>query len=586
MTEVTRPPRENTLVVTLYESLPDVLARVRNEAGNAVRLEIPPGSPLFLTAVEYRALREVSRDRRIDLSIVSEDPLRRQLAAVFAIPVDGDERPASSRTELPVDRQRDAGSTRPNRTAPGAPPPVPNHERMGQSRTALPPLPGQPTSRTEPETPAEPAERRRWPGRGAKAPKTITNPTTTTVPVTAKDDDVIVTTSSGSRWRQLGVRTIATIAGLLILAGLVIFAVGFFLLSSATVTLRPESQPVSTELTYAILPPEAEPPEGVALTVPAEQMSLEFTTEASQSATGTRQEPGDAARGRVRLSNPNTEDVTVEAGSTLTSIGGLEFAVDQDVTVPAGDPGLGRYGGAEAAVSAAEGGTAGNIETGELSGRLDSGVYYSNRDAPLAGGTDQEIQVADAADIQALRAEAEQSLRDKIENDVAGEVPEGVEIVPESITDEDFTYTFSHQAGEDADTVSVAATAPVTLLTFRPDDAEDLVEEELRRQLSGATPDGFSFDPDSLTTTDATPVDEESSVARYQIEGSGEALAVIPDEVQTQLQEELAGDSAEAAADKISEVANVADFDIDYSPVWLPDRMPLSDGRITVEVER
>lgn len=594
MTDAPRRSGDSTLVVTLYESLPDVLARVRNEAGHAVRLEIPPGSPLFLTAVEYRALREVSRDRQIDLRIASEDPLRRQLAAVFAIPVDGEDGPAPSPAAPSGERQRDAILSRPARTAPGAPAPVPTHERLGQKRSPLPPLPGASSDgdRAAPAPEPRPEQtQRRWRRKEAALPaaepkRVVATAAPVVVAGPDPDKDVVVTPSFGDRVRRLGPRTIATIVGLVLLAGLVVFAVGFFLLSSATVTLRPESRPVDTELTYAILPPDQDAPDGAAVTVPAEQMSLEFSTEASEPATGTRQEPGDPARGRVRLSNPNTEEVTIEAGATLTSIDGLEYTVDQDATVPAGDPGLGRYGGGEAAVTAAEGGTAGNIETGELSGRLDSGVYYSNRDAPLAGGTDQDIQVADAADIQALRTEAEQVLREKIDNEVASEVPAGVEIVPESITDQDFTYTFSHQAGDDAETVSVSATAPVTLLTYRPDEAQRLVAQELQRQLTEATPDGFSFDPDSLTTGDPTPTGESGSVALYQVTGSGEVLAVIPEEVQRQLQDDLAGDSAETAAAKIAEVANVAGFDVDYDPAWLPDRMPLSQSRITVEVDQ
>ncbi len=583
MTGSPRPPHESTLAVTLYESLPDVLARVRNEAGHAVLLEIPPGSPLFLTAVEYRALREVSRDHRIDLSIASEDPLRRQLAAVFSIPVAGEEQGPPTSPVPP----RDMTGARPARTRPGAPAPVPTTERLGQTGSALPPLPGQPTGPVRENEPAKQPRRRRWPGKEKLAqPSRLA----TAIPVAAAsredDDDIVVTPTFGSRIRRLGIRTIATIVGLLLLAGLTVFAVGFFLLSSATVTLRPEEQPVTTTLTYAIVSPDGEAPDDAALTVPAEQMSLEFTAEASKPATGTRQEPGDPARGRVRLSNPNTEDVTLAAGATLTSIDGLKYTVDQEVTVPAGDPGLGRYGGGEAAVTAAEGGTAGNIDTGELSGRLDSDVYYSNRDAPLAGGTDQDIQVADAADIQALRTEAGQSLRDQIESDVASNVPAGVEIVPNSINDADFTYTFSHQAGDDAETVSVEATAPVTLLTYKPAEAQQLINDELRQQLTAATPDGFTFDPSSLTATDPTPNGNQGTVALYQVEGSGQVLAVIPEAVQNQLEQELIGDSPGEAATKVAAVANVASFDVDYAPVWLPDRMPVTGGRITVEVEQ
>jgi hypothetical protein len=590
MTEVTRPPRKSTLGVTLYDGLEDVLKRLRDHAGQPVRLDIPPGSPLFLTAHEFSALLEVSHTRGIDLTIVSDDPLRQRLASVLKIPVEGMQATVIP-TPQPAEASRKSAFARPRRTAPGAPGPVPTNERLGHTRSALPPLPSE-ERESEPSVGAtKPARRRRWLGKeaggdpAAQQTRTVVSGTTAAAAPESEHRDIVVSSSLGARLSRLGARTISTLVGLLILAGLFTFAISFFLLSSATVTLVPEVQPLSTEMTYAIVAPDTHVPEDVAVSIPAEPMTLEFTTEASRPASGSRQVPGEPARGRVRLSNPNTDEVLVEAGTELESNNGRIYTVDQDVTVPAGDPGLGRYGGGEAAVTAEEGGTAGNLETGELSGQLDSGVYYSNRTAPLTGGTDEEIQVADPTDIQQLRDEAEDALLEMIENEVAGRVLEGVEIVPGSITDEDFRYEFSHQAGDDAKTVSVKATAPVTLLTFRPDEAQRLLSEEFNEQLTNMAPEGFAFDSDSLVIGDATPVENEQNIALFRVTGSGDATAVIPEDMLARLREELAGDSAESAADTLSELSNVSDYAVDYSPAWLPNRMPPSEDRISIEVE-
>lgn len=590
MTEVTRQPRQSTLGVTLYDGLEDVLKRLRDHAGQPVRLDIPPGSPLFLTAHEFSALLDVSRTRGIDLTIVSDDPLRQRLASVLKIPVEGMQA-AESPAPQPVEASRNSAFTRPTRTAPGAPGPVPTHERLGHTRSALPPLPAEDRESGPPGGVTKVAKRRRWPGKeadgdpAAQQSRALVPGATAAAAPESEHRDIVVSPSLGARFSRLGARTIATLVGLLILAGLFTFAISFFLLSSATVTLVPEVQPLSAEMTYTIVAPNTDVPEDVAVSIPAEPMTLEFTTEASRPASGSRLVPGEPARGRVRLSNPNTDEVLVEAGTELESNNGRIYTVDQDVTVPAGDPGLGRYGGGEAAVTAEEGGTAGNLETGELSGQLDSGVYYSNRTAPLTGGTDEEIQVADPADIQQLRDEAEDTLLEMIENEVADRVPEEVEIVPGSITDEDFRYEFSHQAGDDAETVSVKATAPVTLLTYRPDEAQRLLSEEFNEQLSNTAPEGFAFDSDSLVIGDAAPVENDQNIALFRVTGSGDAIAVIPEDVLARLREELAGDSGESAADTLGELANVSDYAVDYSPVWLPNRMPPSEERISIEIE-
>ena len=68
------------IAVGISDSIADVLGRFPGYPGHEVRLAIPPGSALFLTASEFRALKEASDQAGIVTTVETEDPLRRQLA--------------------------------------------------------------------------------------------------------------------------------------------------------------------------------------------------------------------------------------------------------------------------------------------------------------------------------------------------------------------------------------------------------------------------------------------------------------------------------------------------------------------------
>ena len=597
MSAPNRPSRGTTLVVTLYESLPDVLARVRSEAGNSVRLEIPTGSPLFLTAVEFRALREVARDRRIDLSLVTDDSLRRQLASVFNLPIEG---PGVRPTEhLPhMAGPTTAPSARtitdsPPRTAPGAPPPVPAGERSVRVRNPLPPLPGDPDASRDATSRATPAGR--WPGRpqdpdASALPSTITQDdasgrrgaAATVAGRIGREDAAYGSDVTGRR--QVTPRVLGFALGGLLIAGLVLFAVGYFLLSSATISVIPVSRPASAALEYAIVPAGTDPPPDV-LVIPGEQLSLEFEVEASQPTTGTRAEAAEAARGRVRFSNPSDEDIEIAADTPLTTDDGRAYLVAEAVTVPAGDPGLGRYGSAEASVTAQGPGTVGNLDTGELSGRLENGVYYSNRDAPIADGTDRQVPIVAAEDVQALRERATVALREKIAAEVMDKAPDDVSIVQETIAEDDLAFSFSGQAGDDAEMLSVTVSAPVTVLTYRPADADTAIRNEAVARLTGSAPAGFQLDPDSVQLSDPDQLSADAGSARYAVTGSGVWVAVIPDAERDRLANELAGSGTGEVDRILAEVPSIEGYEVDYAPGWLPDRMPPSASRIEIRVD-
>ena len=77
------------ITVEPMDALPDVLARVRTHGGRPVFLTIPSASPLFLTASEFRALRETVRSNGANLVVISDDRQRHDFSRLFnLIPAD------------------------------------------------------------------------------------------------------------------------------------------------------------------------------------------------------------------------------------------------------------------------------------------------------------------------------------------------------------------------------------------------------------------------------------------------------------------------------------------------------------------
>ncbi|HEU0164061.1 MAG TPA: hypothetical protein VFQ54_03395, partial [Thermomicrobiales bacterium] len=73
------------IVLDPQESLPDLLARVRELSGRSVVIEILDHSPILLTATEFRTLGEAASRANIDLTLLTEDRLRIQLANMFKL---------------------------------------------------------------------------------------------------------------------------------------------------------------------------------------------------------------------------------------------------------------------------------------------------------------------------------------------------------------------------------------------------------------------------------------------------------------------------------------------------------------------
>jgi hypothetical protein len=324
--------------------------------------------------------------------------------------------------------------------------------------------------------------------------------------------------------------------------------------------------------------PDAAPADGVAFTLPAAPVTGAVRIETSIPTTGERLVPDTPAGGPVVFSNPTDQEITVPRGTALSSDAGVDYAVTEDLSVPAAANDTPGY--ATGAVTATQPGTAGNLEIGDLSGRLELGVYFSNREAPIEGGTDRAVQVVSAADLEALRSNAEADITEQAVETLGAGLTPGAAVIAESINLEGLAFEFDRDEGDEATRVGVVATANATGLSYDAQQARADATDALEIELAATAPDGYELAPSTVQLEEPVPLDVTADGARFQVTANAAAVVILPN--RDEIAGELAGKDHDAATALVRELPGVERAEITYQPGWWPQRMPRLSRQIDV----
>jgi hypothetical protein len=547
--------RNPTVVVTADETLSDVVSRLRVAAlgGHTVDLVIPIDSALLLTAREFRTLKDAIDDDRIAVQLRTSDPLRLQLAGRLGIPA----------RVLPRPRVVAA----PAAIAPEPPqvvaeaPPERSEDWPGETAVA--------------ELVVRPAPESHWPSQNGLGDES--NDALSDGEPVPEVDEERGPANPPRRWLPVAAALVALVVAALL---------GIrFVLPQAVVTIVPRTAPVSAAVVFDVTTAGRPIDEQAAFAMTPQQRQVEVVWEGSAPVSGVRVEPDGTANSAIELRNASPEPLTVEAGTTVATETGVEFAFSETVTVPAADPATGRAGAATGTVQAVKSGSGGNVGTGEIGGRLSNGVYYSNRMQPAAGGSDKEFPVVAQEDLDALRAAANSAAPELAAGAITRDHP-GEEILLSTATVSGQDDAFDHQSGEDAAEVSVRSTLTVDVLTFDGEAARTKYEQALADRLRADAPEGFAVAADDIVFEGPLETKEGDGSVRLEVKAHADAIAELDAAERTALADELAGASAEDAAAILARRPEVADYRVDYHPAWLPEQMPNNAARIQLEIAR
>jgi len=540
-----RKPTSPKIVVGPNDSMPDILTRLRSATGGPAALAIPASSSLLLTASEFRALKAAAEQARISLTVETDDRLRRQLATMFKIPV--------------ID------------LLPGA---VITLEDTPPPRETVPPTTPDPVAKSYQVMPEVP--KLALPPAVEVTPKW--EPPKADEAESESSDRTPIPEAKSERSFHFPLKAFSI--ALMSLLIMIVIGVGLaYFFQSATLTLTVKREQISTDLTYAVVSPGATEPEGGIFAISAQPVTLKVPYAKTIPVTGVIREPDQIASGRISLRNPTDGPIELTAGTTFNDRNGVEFVVDTTVSVPAADEATGP-GRADAGVRAAVGGEEANRDIGLLSGKLETGLFYSNRDQAVAGGTDKKTFVVDQADIDRLIADATDEIPALA---ISSPLADGQTVLPGTLMAGELTYSIDHEAGDQAESVSIAAEMVVTGMAFLPSDAATQASIQIQNDLAAKTPAGFELEPSSTVINAPVLINDSGESGLYRITATASARTVIDEARRDQIANEIAGMSEDEAEAYLAQLDFVERFDISSSPGFLPKRIPSNANNIEVE---
>lgn len=525
--------RTMTLSVSVHEALPDILDRLRREGRGHVRVVIPEGCAAFLTAGEFRALRTVADERRLAITVVSSDPLRQQLAGIFKIDVE--------KVAAPAPRPR----------------PVANDGSLVSTERG-----------TRRYADRESDANREWNDAGKQRRDA------------AADDGWDTAEKPAPSRRRLPKRVLQVVAGVLVLV-LVLGLLAAALTAKATVTLQLPATPVNATASVALVAEGTKAPPAD-LVFPAVPVTFDVTYTAEVPATGKGSIGITPATGTLQFANASGAPIAIAAGSRVTSDAGIEFAIDTDVTVPPAD--ANRISGkANAPITAVTLGTVGNLGQGALSGQMDNGAYYSNRDGALAGGTDEERQVVADDDIASLAAALKEGLRMSAVAQGSKNLPAGTVLVAEAIAVPDPTVNPSVPVGEEASSVTATTTVQISTLAFTPPTGGPTIEALLAERLSSATVAGMLLATETIKIAAPAVASQSETVIVLDYTASASSMLEPTDDVRNAIAEDMARKPVDEASRSGEIPGDVRATTIKVTGLWSAlDRMPVRAGQITI----
>ena len=561
----------NVFHVEQHESLPEVLERLHGHRGESLTLVIADHSPILLTATEFRALKDLADRQNIRMSLQTQDSLRSQLASMFGLAK------AAPRTEPDTANGPPAsnfGSWRNARR--------PKHRPAGQPPEQETEAPAKPEPKAEPEQDADPitVSRRR---RNALYSDSASRE--------KADDDIVYIDDAGLDYieddeddnRHTRAWLYGRIAaGVLVVLALVVAALWYwFPAVELDVTLREAD--VSTGIVYSVAAPDAQIPSDASFAAEASEQSADVPFSIEIPASGVVREPDGTASGSLVFRNVSDGAVTLEQGTELTTIDGTRYLLLEPVEVPGGN--AEEPGEAQAPVTAAEAGEAGNVDIGGLTGKVpDQDVYYSNLNSPIEGGSDREFPVVTEEDIAAAEQAVQEDLRSAAVEGWTTQLPEGMAIVGPSVTPGDPDYTIEGAAGDQRESVEVSGTVPVTGLVYDLSEVESQSRSAFEAALQDQVPPGYALDTSTITLGEPEVIAEAPENVEYRVTASAMARAVFDEGAQEGLKDRMAGSSADEAEEAVASVGAIEAWEMSHSPGWWPDRMPQSDGRITLDI--
>jgi len=304
-------------------------------------------------------------------------------------------------------------------------------------------------------------------------------------------------------------------------------------------------------------------------------------------ATGTKQ-IGDSAKGTVIIRNKTDAAISISKGTTLTSVSGLKFTLDQSVqiasssstTTPEGENTT--WGKTDpVGITADAIGPESNLTGGtEMSvGKYSKDQVIGSVDSALSGGTSKDVTVITSDDQKKLQAKLTDTLRQKAEEDLKGQSKDGKKVIADALVVADGKYTFSKQVNDTASDFTLNATIRFKGTSYLDSDLRTIVSKLVIVDV----PSNYQMNlQDAETQAEVAKVEKDGRL----IFNAKFTAKLLPQFNLEDIKQQIKGKSIIDASNKLKELENVVGSEIILTPS-LPGpfaRLPFFTNNIVVNV--
>jgi hypothetical protein len=318
------------------------------------------------------------------------------------------------------------------------------------------------------------------------------------------------------------------------------------------------------------------------LIAPATAQETTEERETRVTTTGERN-TGDQASGTMTLTNciNDGESKTVPSGTAFSS-GNFTFvstsAVELDPAIFSGaNCRSNEFGLSEdVPVRAENPGENYNLSARSYTSAINGILAFGSQ---MSGGTDQIVQVVSARDIATARQQLETELSQGVQEALAEDLRQaGLVPLPDTMTRGDIDATATPQENQEANEVTVRATATFRMLGVSNADVRQLLENSLQDEVDL---DRQAILDDGLSSASVRVIEGEGDSVRVRVRT---IVAVGPDVDVDGLKEEIAGQKRSLTESALLAVPGVRDVQIDYSPFWVFST-PRNTSKINMTVQ-
>jgi hypothetical protein len=356
-----------------------------------------------------------------------------------------------------------------------------------------------------------------------------------------------------------------------VLALILFFVWAFIFAPKAVVTIAAKTTPYSVNKAITATPNGALSVESG--TLGAVSKELAKTASVDFQATG-KKDVGEKATGGVKFTNNSSSAATINAGTELTTSGGLEFVLDATVSVPAATlsfscPNYLCPSSANGSVTASTPGTKYNAASGSLSGGPSNvSAVFS---APTTGGTDKTITVVSEQDAATAREKLTSQNADAMKAELKKQFSNDIMVVDESFATTPGNPTVAPAVGQEASTAKLSVETKYSMLGLKRTDVAAIIEQDLKKQLSGI-PNQQIYDKgtDSVRFTN---VSRDGDNFKLSLQTTG----YIGPKIDTaKLAEQLAGKREGEIIAKVKTYDGIENVTVNFSPFWV-SKAPSAD---------